>query len=180
MMPMPPAWAMAIAVRASVTVSIAALTSGTLSCMVRVSAVLTSASLGVKSDAAGTKSTSSKVSPSAISKGSMHALLSKLQIQESPSDLRERRAFSSSLQRRRLPCLFLTNPYLFDKKTLLPTRYCGSSVVHHEQYIHRRRNASWEPRTGKSHKRLALHSFFHAFICRMVHPAGDLTRIGND
>src|SRR6266508_1130295 len=162
MTPMPPAWAMAMAVRASVIVSIAALTSGTLSCMVRVSAVLTSASLGIKSDAAGTKSTSSKVSPSAISKGNIRALLSKLQIQESPSDLWERRAFFSSLQRWRLPCLFLTNPYLFDKETPLPTRYCGSSVVHHERYLHHRRNAPWEPRVGKSHNRLALCSFFHA------------------
>src|SRR5262249_18366279 len=180
MMPIPPAWAMAMAVRASVIVSIAALTSGTLSCMVRVSAVLTSASLGIKSDAAGTKSTSSKVNPSAISKENMRALLSKLQIQESPSDLWERRAFSSSLQRWRPPYLFLTNPYLFDKKTPLPTRYCGSLAVHHERHIHRKRNAPWGPCAGKSHKRLALHPFFHAFVCRMVHPAGDLARIGND
>ena len=77
MMPMPPAWAMAIAVRASVTVSIAALTSGTLSLIERVRAVAMSASLGMKSDAAGISNTSSKVSPSGISVsgGSISTLL---------------------------------------------------------------------------------------------------------
>ena len=67
MTPMPPSCAMAIAVRDSVTVSIAALMSGMLRRIWRVSCVLQSASRGRKSDSAGTSSTSSKVSPSGMS-----------------------------------------------------------------------------------------------------------------
>ena len=58
---MPPACAMAIAMRASVTVSIAALISGMLSAIVEVSRVRVSACAGSTSEAPGTSSTSSKV-----------------------------------------------------------------------------------------------------------------------
>ncbi len=61
MTPIPPAWAMAIAMRASVTVSIAELSSGTLSEMSRVARVRVSAVEGRTFEAAGCKSTSSKV-----------------------------------------------------------------------------------------------------------------------
>ena len=61
---MPPSWAMAMAVRASVTVSMAALRSGMLSWMCSVNRVETSVSRGRIDDSAGTSSTSSKVSPS--------------------------------------------------------------------------------------------------------------------
>ena len=61
---MPPARAMAIAIRASVTVSIAELTSGTRSRILRVSWLAVSALAGTTSEAAGSSSTSSKVSPS--------------------------------------------------------------------------------------------------------------------
>ena len=56
---------MAMAKRASVTVSIAALTSGTARVMPRVNRVDVSTASGNTSDAEGTSSTSSKVSPSA-------------------------------------------------------------------------------------------------------------------
>ena len=46
MMPMPPSWAIAIAIGASVTVSIAALTSGRLSAILRVRRVEMSTALG--------------------------------------------------------------------------------------------------------------------------------------
>ena len=52
-----------MAIRASVTVSIADDTSGTRNVMSRVSRVLVSTSLGTTSEAAGSSSTSSKVRP---------------------------------------------------------------------------------------------------------------------
>ena len=55
---------MAIAIRDSVTVSIAELTNGTFSRMRRVSWLEVSAVAGTTSEAAGSSSTSSKVSPS--------------------------------------------------------------------------------------------------------------------
>src|SRR6516162_4450076 len=61
MTPMPPCCAMAMASRDSVTVSIAALTSGTDRRMWRVSRVDTSTWVGVTSECRGTSSTSSKV-----------------------------------------------------------------------------------------------------------------------
>ena len=63
-MPMPPSCAIVIARRASVTVSMAADRIGRLRRIVRVSCVLRSASRGRKSEYAGTRSTSSKVSAS--------------------------------------------------------------------------------------------------------------------
>ncbi len=62
MMPMPPCCAIAIASRDSVTVSIAALTSGTFKRMWRVSRVLTSTWYGSTSECCGTRRMSSKVS----------------------------------------------------------------------------------------------------------------------
>ena len=62
--PIPPALAIAIAIRDSVTVSIAELTSGTLSRILRVSWLEVSAVAGTTSEAAGSSSTSSNVSPS--------------------------------------------------------------------------------------------------------------------
>ena len=61
---MPPLRASAIAIRASVTVSIAAETSGSSSAIVRVSRVAVETSFGSTADSAGTSRTSSKVSPS--------------------------------------------------------------------------------------------------------------------
>ena len=61
---MPPWRAMAMAIRASVTVSIAAETRGSLTEMLRDSRVEVSASLGMTSVAPGSSSTSSKVRPS--------------------------------------------------------------------------------------------------------------------
>ena len=61
MTPRPPCCAIAIASRDSVTVSIAALTSGTFSRMLRVSRVLTSTCVGSTSECRGTSRTSSKV-----------------------------------------------------------------------------------------------------------------------
>ena len=61
---MPPARAMAIAIRDSVTVSIAELTSGTRSVISRVSFDEVSTALGTTSEAAGSNRTSSKVRPS--------------------------------------------------------------------------------------------------------------------
>ena len=55
---------MAMAIRDSVTVSIAELTSGTFSRILRVSWLEVSAVAGTTSEAAGSSSTSSKVSPS--------------------------------------------------------------------------------------------------------------------
>ena len=63
MMPMPPSRAMAMAMRYSVTVSIAALIRGMLRCIFLVSRVRRSMSAGSTSLAAGISSTSSKVSP---------------------------------------------------------------------------------------------------------------------
>ena len=60
-MPMPPARAMAMARRASVTVSMAADTMGMASSMRGVSRVAVETSLGRTEDSAGTSSTSSKV-----------------------------------------------------------------------------------------------------------------------
>ena len=62
--PSPPSRASAIAMRASVTVSIAAETIGTSSAIVRVSRVAVETSFGRTDDSAGTRRTSSKVSPS--------------------------------------------------------------------------------------------------------------------
>ena len=62
--PMPPARAIAIAIRDSVTVSMAELTSGTFSRILRVSWLEVSAVAGITSEAAGSRRTSSKVSPS--------------------------------------------------------------------------------------------------------------------
>ncbi len=61
MTPSPPAWAMAIARLASVTVSMAADTIGMASEIERVSFVAVSVSPGITEDAAGFSSTSSKV-----------------------------------------------------------------------------------------------------------------------
>ncbi len=63
MMPMPPSRAMAMAMRYSVTVSIAALIRGMFSCIFLVSRVFRSMSAGSTSLAAGMSSTSSKVRP---------------------------------------------------------------------------------------------------------------------
>ncbi|CFR73828.1 Uncharacterised protein [Mycobacterium tuberculosis] len=62
--PMPPARAIAMAIRDSVTVSIAELTSGTLSLIFLVSWLEVSAVAGTTSEAAGNNKTSSNVSPS--------------------------------------------------------------------------------------------------------------------
>ena len=59
MMPSPPWRAMAMAIRASVTVSIAAESNGMAMVMERVSRVAVDASAGITSDAAGTRRTSS-------------------------------------------------------------------------------------------------------------------------
>ena len=71
MMPMPPSLAMAMAVRCSVTVSIAELISGVLSLMVSVSMVASDTSVGRTSEAAGTSSRSSKVSAVSIVSGNI-------------------------------------------------------------------------------------------------------------
>src|SRR5712691_8070412 len=63
MIPMPPSRAIAMASRASVTVSMAALTIGMLIVMRRVNRVRVSVSAGMTEDLAGTNATSSKVSP---------------------------------------------------------------------------------------------------------------------
>src|SRR3569833_2012717 len=68
MMPMPPSCARAMARRASVTVSIAADTSGMLSDISRVSRVLSSTSRGSTVEWAGTNGTSSKVSASSTTR----------------------------------------------------------------------------------------------------------------
>jgi len=60
---MPPSTAIAIAIRSSVTVSIAALTTGVLSTMCRENRLLTLASPGRISEYCGMSSTSSKVNP---------------------------------------------------------------------------------------------------------------------
>ena len=60
---MPPSRAIAMARRASVTVSMAADTSGTSRRMPSAMVVLVSTSAGTTSEAAGTRQTSSKVSP---------------------------------------------------------------------------------------------------------------------
>jgi hypothetical protein len=67
MTPMPPCCAIAIASIDSVTVSIAALTSGTLSVMLRVKRVLTSTCAGTTCECRGTSRTSSKVRAVAMS-----------------------------------------------------------------------------------------------------------------
>ena len=61
-MPMPPSWAMAMAKRASVTVSMAADTRGRFRAMLRVKWVASEVSLGRTWEKAGTNNTSSKVS----------------------------------------------------------------------------------------------------------------------
>ena len=67
---MPPWRAIAIAMRDSVTVSIALETSGRRSEIVRVRRELVSTSLGMTSVSPGSRSTSSKVSPSGGKEGS--------------------------------------------------------------------------------------------------------------
>src|ERR1044071_7003337 len=67
MTPMPPAWAMAMARRASVTVSIADDSTGTCKAMDLVTREETSTSFGSTLEAAGLISTSSKVSATAPS-----------------------------------------------------------------------------------------------------------------
>ena len=67
MTPIPPAWAMAMAMRASVTVSIAEDRSGMFMRIERVTKVDVSASEGSTLDAAGTRRTSSNVRASRIS-----------------------------------------------------------------------------------------------------------------
>src|SRR5687768_2473778 len=62
MTPRPPSWAIAMASEDSVTVSIAALSSGTLRRMLRVSRVEASTCVGSTVECCGTSSTSSKVS----------------------------------------------------------------------------------------------------------------------
>src|SRR5947209_6466568 len=64
---MPPFWAMAMASRLSVTVSIAADTSGMFSLISRVNRVATSTWVGMTSEGPGSSKTSSKVRPSRIS-----------------------------------------------------------------------------------------------------------------
>src|SRR5688572_29049942 len=82
MTPMPPSWAIAIARPDSVTVSIAALSSGTLSLMLRVSRVETSTWLGTSVECCGTSRTSSKVSavesPTSVSVGDNDAVFSSM------------------------------------------------------------------------------------------------------
>ena len=68
-MPRPPAWAMAMASRLSVTVSMAADTSGMFRPISRVNRVAVSTWVGMTSDGPGSSKTSSKVSPSRISMG---------------------------------------------------------------------------------------------------------------
>ena len=69
MTPIPPACAMAMAMRASVTVSMAEDSSGMFILMDFVTRVRVSASLGSTEDAPGTSRTSSKVRASRISMG---------------------------------------------------------------------------------------------------------------
>ena len=64
---MPPACAMAMASRLSVTVSMAAETSGMLRAISRVNLVAVLTWVGITSDGPGSSKTSSKVSPSRIS-----------------------------------------------------------------------------------------------------------------
>ncbi len=68
---MPPAWARAMASRLSVTVSIAAETMGILRLISRVRRVEVSTCVGITSERPGSSKTSSKVSPSRISMGSL-------------------------------------------------------------------------------------------------------------
>jgi hypothetical protein len=72
---MPPSCAMQIAIRLSVTVSIAELRSGIFRLIVRVTWVRVSAVLGSTLDAAGTSRTSSKVKASRISITVLHGYL---------------------------------------------------------------------------------------------------------
>src|SRR5512143_214836 len=71
MMPRPPCWARAMAIRDVVTVSMAALTTGMLRVMWRLRRVVTAAWAGAMSDAAGRIRTSSKVRASRIVSSSM-------------------------------------------------------------------------------------------------------------
>ena len=64
---MPPAWAMAMASRLSVTVSMADETMGMLRLISRVNRVAVSTCPGITSEAPGSSKTSSKVRPSRIS-----------------------------------------------------------------------------------------------------------------
>src|ERR1700712_3761618 len=98
---MPPARAMAMAMRDSVTVSMAELTSGTFNRILRVSRLDVSAAAGTTSDAAGSSRTSSNVSPSmAILVGSsppvgtgtaMGTLLSAIDMDGASNKARQRR-----------------------------------------------------------------------------------------
>ena len=78
MTPMPPACAIAMARRPSVTVSIAAETIGRLSRIVRVSRELRSTSPGITAEAPGRNNTSSKARPSFMISFSMVAMISSL------------------------------------------------------------------------------------------------------
>ena len=69
MTPMPPAWAMAMARRFSVTVSMAEDTRGMFRTILRVSRLWVLASVGMTADGPGSSKTSSKVRPSRISIG---------------------------------------------------------------------------------------------------------------
>ncbi len=66
MTPMPPAWAMAIAMRYSVTVSMAEEMIGMFRAIVRVMRVFTSTSPGITSERPGRSRTSSKVRASSM------------------------------------------------------------------------------------------------------------------
>src|SRR5687768_16737328 len=82
MTPSPPSWAIAIARPDSVTVSIAALSSGTLSLMFRVYRVETTTSLGTSVECCGTSRTSSNVSaverPTSVSVSDSDAVFSSM------------------------------------------------------------------------------------------------------
>jgi len=68
MIPIPPCWAMAIAICPSVTVSIAALSKGTFRAIVLVTCVCVETVAGTTSERPGSNKTSSKVSASGTGK----------------------------------------------------------------------------------------------------------------
>jgi hypothetical protein len=77
-MPIPPSRAMVMAVRYSVTVSIAELTRGILSLILLVSQVETSTSEGITVEFAGTRRRSSKVYAGSITSDSIFNLLERI------------------------------------------------------------------------------------------------------
>ena len=101
--PTPPSRAMAMAMPASVTVSMAAETRGTRRAMRRVSRVATSTSLGCTSECPGTNSTSSKVSASGNAPAGARPCMSwPLGIPEySPTVVRRRRTSRPTWERPR-------------------------------------------------------------------------------